>query len=166
MGTPMRYVIAMCSRIISALTVRKALAGLVFAALLTGCGGSSASPTATPSPRPTARTAGLKDGRAVATARTFLHAFTRRDKSTMLRLMSTRLRNRNRHEFVADMLHAPTSPRKVTVVRSQTYRARTGTWTRVIARLTMRGRTVTDELAIVKIRGRYRVNTIRFVRAS
>lgn len=155
----------MGSRRITGIAVARASL-LVMALAVSACGQSSAPPTPTPRPRVvTLKTVPL-DRRAVAAARAFLRAFKRGDKSTMLRLMSPRLLRRNRHQYVAQMLGAQNAPIGVAIDGAHTYRAKRGTWTRILARLNFDHGVITDRLAIVRTPAGYRVDSIRFVRAS
>lgn len=139
---------------------------VLMSAGLSGCGQSSASPTPVPTKPPARLTSIHVDGRAVATARKFLRAFRRGDRRTMIRMMSPRLLQRNRHEFVAQMLGIQNVPVGVSIARARSYRARWGGWTRVTAQLQFDHGMVMDQLGITRTRIGYRVDSIKYLQAS
>jgi len=133
---------------------------------VSGCGGSSAQPTPVPT-RPAVQQVVLRvDRHAVATARTFLRAFKRSDRQTMLRLMSPRLLRLDQHEYISQMLGVQSAPLSIAIDQARTYRSHKGRWTRVVAGLQFDHGTVTDQLAVIRGAGGYKIDSIRYLRAS
>src|SRR5947209_9291316 len=94
--------------------------------LLGGCGGSSSPPAPTSVPTAQILIGPPVDKVAVRTARSFVRAFQRDNRSEMLALMDRRLLRRNRRERVARMLGVPSQPNRVDILRTRTFRTKHG----------------------------------------
>lgn len=125
--------------------------------LLASCG-SNAQPVPTHTV-PTATVIPI-DRAAVQTGRRFLRAFQTGDKRTELSLMTSRVRQRDRQETVADMLGVQTRPQRVDVLRAHTFQARYGLWTRVVVRLQFDHGMVVDRLGVVRTSRGYRISSV------
>ncbi|GAC1514847.1 MAG: hypothetical protein NVS2B16_22190 [Chloroflexota bacterium] len=127
-----------------------------------GCGDSQSSPHATPTTTILKTSGPALDRQAVRVAGQFLNAF----KSVMIRLMTPRLRQRNRSEYVQHMLGVQSTPARVDILRARTFHSRNGMWTRIVARLEFDHGASTDVLGIVRTGAGYRVAGIRALKSG